>query len=419
MSGVVKNFNNEVKIEDISENQDLKLLTSKLSFLPDSNGHFSTSFHIDKPNYFKIGRNILFFSPGTNLVVYIDYNRPDSARFSGGNSQENTYLKSTPFPFMGSFLEGGDNVKSTINETLKEVLKISQIKKSRLSKFKNISSEFRILELNRIKSDIINSLQYLSFYYPLVQKVEGDSLVVFQKKYQDSAVPYIKKLSKNFLNRNFLKLQVYRNILGNIMKYSTSPNEEVAAISDWLGAKDLVQEMKSINEKENIFSFKNKISTIRNAGYRKLVFETFNEFLTFNGDNAIDFEMADSSGTNINLTGFKGKIIFIDLWATWCGPCMEEKPFMESLIKYYYNNPNVKILSVSIDGDKVAWKKHLKTKNYQGMQLIVDRAKLDAYHVSEIPRTIIINKNFKIAAMRGPKPSGIDTKRIIDSLLEN
>jgi thiol-disulfide isomerase/thioredoxin len=419
ISGVAKNFNNEIKIEDFSEHEDLRLLASTYSFLPDSNGHFSISFHIKKANYFKIGRNVVYLSPGTRMNVYLDYNWPDSAKFMRGSRLENAYLKSIPFTFMGSFLEGGDNIKNTITETITEVLRLSIIRTSKLNSIKNISREFKSLEIVRIKADVINSLHYLNFYFPYVHKLTGDSLLSFQKNYQDSVIPSIKKFSKGFLNHKFLKLHVYRNILGIVMKYSNSSGADTATISDWLAAKKLVHEIKSVGEKQNILTFKSKINTIRSPEYKTSVLETFNKLLTFNGDSAIDFVMADSSGRLTHLNSFKGKVIYIDLWATWCGPCMEEKPFMDSIIKYYEKKPGVKIISLSIDGDKIAWVKHLKKRNYQGMQLIVDRAQLDFYHVSEIPRAIIIDKEFKIAAMRAPKPSDNETKQVIDSLLRN
>lgn len=418
ISGIAKNFNNEVEIEDFSENEDLKLPSSERSFLPDSNGHFSISFHIDKVNYFKIGRNVLYLSPGTSMTIYIDYNWPDSAKFTGGNSVENTYLKSIPFTFMGSFLEGGDNIKNSIKETINGILKYSEKRETTLLAFKNIPLEFKFLETARIKADIINSLNYINFYYPSIHNLQGDSLSAFQKQYQDSVVPYLKRLSKNYLNEKFLKLHVYRNILPFLMKYDSPSTKAIINITDWVEAKKLVHEIKSVTEKQNVLAFEKSANTIKTPEYRKTVLETFRQFLTFNGDDAIDFVMADSSSRPIQLNSFKGQVIYIDIWATWCGPCMAEKPFIDSLIKHYDGNPDIVIISLSIDGDKRAWIKHLNKENYQGKQFVVDRTKLDAYYVSEIPRTIIIDKNFRIAAMRGPMPSDNSIREIIDSVLK-
>ena len=417
ISGVVKNFNNQVNIEDISENGELELQASERSFLPDSNGRFSISFHLKRATYFRIGRNIVYLSPGISMIATIDYNWPDSANFKGGNYVENMFLKSTPFTFAGSFLEGGDSVKNSLEETVQVILQSSQRRLIKLNNLKRIDSEFRLLEKARIKADIINSLHYLNFYYPNAHGLKGDTLGVYQKKYADFVIPYIKRTSKLFLKDKFLKLEVYRNILGLVMKCDIYSPKDLSIISDWIEAKKIAYAIKSINEKQNIDKFQSKIKSIKTEQYRASLSSTFNKFLMFNGDNAIDFVMMDSSGTVFHLSNFKGKVIYLELWATWCGPCLEQKPFMDSLIHYFSKNSDVAIVSLSIDGDKGAWLKRLHTYQYQGIQFITDRLKLESYYVSEIPRIIIIDKEFKIAAMRGPKPSDDDTKTIIGKLL--
>src|ERR1700759_2208992 len=98
LSGTIKNLNNKMEVQDQSAEEDLSATSSDRFFVPDSTGHFDISFTIAKPGYFRIGRNILYLSPGDNLSLDIDYMKPEDGKFGGTHTEENTYLTKTPFP---------------------------------------------------------------------------------------------------------------------------------------------------------------------------------------------------------------------------------------------------------------------------------------------------------------------------------
>jgi hypothetical protein len=83
LKGIAVNFNNQIQIVDFSETANFSLPNLDRTFVTDSAGYFSISFKIDKPNYFRMGRNVLFLSPGDSLDVYIDYNYAKKAIFKG------------------------------------------------------------------------------------------------------------------------------------------------------------------------------------------------------------------------------------------------------------------------------------------------------------------------------------------------
>lgn len=111
LKGQLKNFSNQVEVEDLSDLQYLLPPTSERMIVPDTSGNFSIQFTLAAPNYFRLGRNILYLSPGDNMELFVDKSLPTKGTFKGKGSPANLYLRNTPFPKGGSFIEAGRNVK--------------------------------------------------------------------------------------------------------------------------------------------------------------------------------------------------------------------------------------------------------------------------------------------------------------------
>lgn len=419
LSGSLKNFGKRIQVEDMSELKDLKLQDSLRILKTDSIGNFSLSFELTKPNYYRIGRNILYLSPGDILFMHIDYNNPDSSTFKGNNSEANEYLRSTPFPKAGSFLEAGHSIKLTLSETINTILLAAKKRGKILDNYKHLTAKFRLLEKARIKADIINSLLYIDFYFPYIHKLSEDSALLFRKNSKKVIEPYLIYYYKNFTNQDFLKLVVYRDIISKILKQNNSKSNNATAILEWINARTLLQKIERLDKFEDNSKLAQEIANIKQEGYQLALLSAFNKVKEFNiGDSAIDFDMSDVNGEVVSLKKYKGKIIFIDLWATWCLPCLDEFPFLDTIQQYYKDDSILVFISLSIDNNNAAWKKYLTEHGkMNGTQYIIDRLKLTAYSVNEIPRTIIISKDYKIAMLNAPLPSSKEIKNIIDSLL--
>ena len=420
LNGKIINAKNGIQVEEMSELKDLKLPDSLRSLLIDSTGNFSVSFKLLKPNYYRIGRNILYLSPGDSLVMNIDYNNSENATFHGKNAEINEYLKFTPFPKAGSFLEAGDNIKATLKATIDLIILKAKSRANFLDSFKNIPIKIRLLEKARIKADLINSFIYIDFYFPYMHKFSEDSALQFRKESKKIIDPYLKYYCKDFINENFLKIPVYRVILSEILKRNENTINHFEPVQQWLNAKALFQKIKEINKSDDNSKIKYEIEKIIQKKYQLCLLETFEKVIQFNiGDSAIDFDMVNYKGEVVSLSKYKGKTIFIDLWATWCLPCLEEFFSFDSLKQNYRNNNNLVFISLSIDKNNEAWKKYLTEKGRMDeTEYIIDKLKLTAYSIEAIPRTIIITKDYKIAMLDGPLPSAKETKSIINALLE-
>jgi thiol-disulfide isomerase/thioredoxin len=152
------------------------------------------------------------------------------------------------------------------------------------------------------------------------------------------------------------------------------------------------------------------------------VFAVYANDTLFLGKPAMDISLPDTSGNMVNLNSFKGKVIFIDTWATWCGPCKEQLPFLKELEASYKNDTGIVFAGISIDRekDKEKWKKMIRTENLPGIQLFDDFGKQfrNPMMIESIPRFLLIDKNGNWIEVRCPKPDQKDKlKKMINAAL--
>ncbi|MEO8172185.1 MAG: TlpA disulfide reductase family protein [Sediminibacterium sp.] len=417
LTGSTKNFNNQVEVQDMSEMSDLSLPDADRFFVPDAEGNFKVKFKLASPNYFRMGRNILYLSPGDSLVMFVDYNNPKVATFSGPHSSENIYLRETPFPKGGSFLEAGRMIMSTVDSSVMMVEEAS-IGRTHALADSDVSKEFAKLEMARIKADLINSLMSIRAYFPMRRKLSKDSTEAFQKSFGQTIAPYISLHNKDFIDPQFLKLAVYRDVIDELVAAEKKPSKNLQQVKAWMSARDMAQQLKRASDREAKMKFEPAITALNDASYRTALTTTLNKVMQLsNGDAAFDFAVLDADAKTSRLSNLKGKLIYIDLWATWCGPCLQEMPAYEKLKESYKDNPSISFISLSIDDNKDAWKKNMQQRNAQGLQWIVDRAKLQPYNIMSIPRSILVDKDFRIVEMNAALPSAKSINKTLDGLL--
>ncbi|MEW6374685.1 MAG: TlpA disulfide reductase family protein [Thermodesulfobacteriota bacterium] len=108
---------------------------------------------------------------------------------------------------------------------------------------------------------------------------------------------------------------------------------------------------------------------------------------------APNFCLENLSGKKVELKQFKGKVIFLNFWATWCGPCKEEMPSMEALYQKFKEKGFV-FLTISVDYAGLKPVKEFIEKNRYTFPVLLDPKyeALDLYEVKGIPTTILIDK---------------------------
>jgi len=119
------------------------------------------------------------------------------------------------------------------------------------------------------------------------------------------------------------------------------------------------------------------------------------------GQPAMDFTQSDDKGKMVSLSDVKGKYILVDFWASWCGPCRTEYPFLKRAYAQF-KDKNLEIIGVSIDDKKSAWLDAIKSNGFEWIQLSDlkgrDNAIAKMYGISAIPQSFLIDPQGKIIA---------------------
>ena len=139
------------------------------------------------------------------------------------------------------------------------------------------------------------------------------------------------------------------------------------------------------------------------------------------GSQSPGFDYENNNGGRTSLTSLKGNYVYIDVWATWCGPCLKEMPDLQK-IEEKYKGKKVAFVSISVDSsaDYTKWKKMIVQKKLGGIQLLADKEIesdfIKKFGISAIPRFILIDPNGLILNANAPRPSDPELTVLLDKL---
>lgn len=187
------------------------------------------------------------------------------------------------------------------------------------------------------------------------------------------------------------------------------------AIKQLVLYRQLTSQIGKCKTFEDTKDFKNKMAVyleaVQNPVYTqqldtRLAERTAELVRTQIGKPAPAFTLPSNNGKTWSLSDFKGKVVYMDLWASWCGPCRAETPALKALYSKYKNNDSLAIISISVSDGKKEWEKALAEDKPEWLQLLdADNVVGKTYVARFIPQFVLIDKQGNMVSNSAPMPS--------------
>ncbi|MFA5849749.1 MAG: TlpA disulfide reductase family protein [Bacteroidales bacterium] len=210
-------------------------------------------------------------------------------------------------------------------------------------------------------------------------------------------------------NKSFL-MNAYNHIKSSIA------NKEVKEYFMYHYTNKYLKDESSANRASAIEVFK---ANVTNERFIAQIEKILADAKQFGSDApAYDFTLEDVNGEMVTLSSFKGKVVYIDFWATWCAPCRAEIPHMNRMKEELKDNKDIIVICISTDQDrdKDKWKQMVKDMGMTGYQLFAGDKNPEIhkfYKISGIPHFTMIGKDGKIYKNMTIRPSNPQTKSVL------
>lgn len=406
-----------------------------------ANKTFEYKVTIDKPILYtlKTGRRSsyeFYVNPGDITNITVDFeNVKDGPKFSGVLESANSFLiekekivKKCIADYQELFglekeafnkkldtlsFELTDNIKTITIKSIAtlERTRIDYFVKSLKASYPENNAYVKGVEFNPDSADYsmlegldMNNAHYL-MYNEYTELVNTNIMNKLKKEVGNKnleTIPAAEKLSKLF------------TLIDN--------NVTNVEVRDYLKQNAFIEDL-SYGEFWKLTDLVNKfLSECQTVGYKNIIEKLYNQkMLLAPGKPAPAFQYKDVNGKEYSLEGLKGNLVYIDFWATWCGPCRHELPFLEDVEKAY-KGKKITFISMSLDDDMFAWDKLVKEKKMMGLQLHADGAwnstAAKDYQIKGIPTFVLIDENGMIISPSAPRPSsGADLVNLLDENL--
>jgi len=350
-------------------------------------GSFTISFLLDSATYLDFGhgpeRTAMYVNPGDKINLSIDTELFDETiKYDG--SKESSFLAKLYLLEEENDFFGEAFYKSTAEE-YKAIL--DGYKVAVIAELESITdSSFVNSEIAELENSIANFIK------------RQDKL----SKYTQEVKDYMWQTKIAAKNYNFYAAIDSLNALEFNQMLDNYSNEFLTLLSKVTDAEFIVEAKERIEK------------TTKGWLERKTAIDNMPK----EGDAAIDFTYPDKDGNEFSLSSFSGNLIYVDVWATWCGPCKAEIPSLQKLEQEYHGK-NITFLSVSVDTDKEAWLKMIAEKEMGGTQLWADGWSeiTKSYAIFGIPRFMLFSVDGNVISTNAPRPSSDEIRGLLDGNL--
>lgn len=432
------------KIENAREKQVLltyNLITDTLQL--NDKGEFTAKINIGTGTHIVLINGInharIYVNPKAKLSFTVNAeNFLETIKFSGDDAEVNNYLavqvnqvskaglNSEDFLYASDIGIFENSLKKFSSDLLRNL-------KSFENKSKNKYSDFILLEKERLK--LIDASILLSYYTPLINtnqiNIELDAQI-------DDLIATTDINNPKMIYLNEFKPFVQNYTAYRVSKILKAENREIKTASEYAESyfsvlKKIFVEPAVLEEVyysflkdfisyygaesvSNVYSeYKNITSNKKRLTELDKIFAEYNQLAP--GQASVDWSFPDINGKTFSLSQFKGKYVYIDVWASWCGPCKKEIPLLKTL-KEKFANKNIEIIGISVDENRADWVNAINTYTMTGTQLYAggwENELCKFFKITGIPRFILLDKEGKIINSNADRPSG-DIEKVLSDL---
>jgi len=254
------------------------------------------------------------------------------------------------------------------------------------------------VEFNRLIQEL-NRQQKSMAMTAFIDRAET-GLLDFIKKYPATESTGSARLT---LGQLYMSLGRYADALDHLGKYEAAdyPKKKKEEMMVGYVTGNCYLAMEKFDEAEA--SFKKLAGSGGDAQFQAQVTRTLQQIgilrkLTI-GSPAIDFETRDIEGKALKLSDYRGKVVLIDFWATWCAPCRKEMPNVKKVYSQYHKK-GFDIIGISLDNDRGSLDSYIKDNGMAWRQIFDGKGwqseLAGRYAVSSIPATFLLDRQGKI-----------------------
>ncbi|OUS01873.1 hypothetical protein A9Q86_04285 [Flavobacteriales bacterium 33_180_T64] len=432
LSGKVENSNATTAL--------LNSVDFKKEITINSDGTFSDTLRIPGNGFysFKIGREYtpVYLKTGDHLNVAVDAKSFDATLiYSGKGAIENNYLAIKTLKKSKIVSNAVEFYSMSENDFKKKISKFKNKNESRLESLIDVDEDFLATEKQNLVYDnyaMLNNYVQRHGYYTKQENFEvSESFIPTELKDMTFDDTNAYKASQSYKDMAFNKVltKIFDEIGDDATIVSVDNLKGLNDIKILALKNDVIDYLGNFlvspanTNMESIYTFFTENTT--NEDTKKALKETYekNKNLIKGKPSPQFVNYENHKGGEISLSDLNGKYVYVDVWATWCGPCIREIPALKDVEKKFHNE-NIEFVSTSIDQAKNhdKWVDMVNDKDLGGVQLMADNdwnsKFVKDYAIQGIPRFILIDPNGNIVNADAPRPSDPKLIELLEKELE-
>jgi thiol-disulfide isomerase/thioredoxin len=372
----------------------------------DEKGNATFQLNISGSQYATSGKLKFFLEPGKNLdISFSAAEEWPKVQFGGTGAPENNYLNSTDLHMLrGKLLGPASKGKLSLEKAVEDFLHDRTMRTLSPAFRKMEAAKFRFnymylcqgnktrkIDEQELRDILVEDTAFLgTFEYQgfleAANEIFGEGMPAV-----DLAIAPVLCAVKHFRAQQILDFLIDKHAQNYIEMQRIDNTEELVALYD-----------KYVKNEEKKAAFHKSLENY--AGARK-------------GNVCVNFSYPDVNGKKESLADFKGKYVLLDFWASWCGPCASDVPFLHKLEEQYSRN-NIVFIGISVDEGEshiANWKK--RVIQLSGIQLLATDKKLtDQFVIHSIPKYVLLDTAGRVINSYMPRPYDPEMARILEAL---